>query len=151
MIEFKRTLTVPEFRERSEVYSALGYRVVSQKEKGYKTKITFKVEDKYEEHFHEIHRFEKSIYRKGPSFLPIIFLVIAAFALITVYVVLMADRGQYFDIVPSALEFLLPAGILLISDVIYTYFYFSINLKLVKEPKPNIDDIKTRVEQIISK
>ena len=151
MIEFKRKLTIPEYRERSEVYSLLGYQETFQREHGYKVTVTYQVEGKYEEHYKELLKYEKTIYKKGPSFLPIIFLVVAAFALITIYVVLMADRGQYFDIVPNALGFLLPAGILLLSDVVYTYFYFTINLKLVKDPRPNKDDIKKKVEEIISK
>ena len=151
MIEFKRKLTIPEYRERAEIYSSLGYQEVSSVEHGYKVTVTYKVEGKAEEHYKELVKYEKSIYHKGPSFIPIIALVVAAFALITVYVVLMADRGQYFDIVPSALGLLLPAGILLLLDVVYTYFYFTINLKLVKDPRPNKDEIKKRAEEITSK
>ena len=50
MIRVKKKLTLPEYRERKEVYELLGYKEVSLEEKGYKVIVTYEI-DETDNHF----------------------------------------------------------------------------------------------------
>ena len=143
----------PEYREKKEIYDILGYKEVDKKEYGYKVKVTFEVDESHK-NYKELAKIEKSINVKGPIFLPIILFVIGAFVLLSVFVIEFAKslhNGTDFDVVGNALAYLIPAFSLLLMDVIYTYFYFKINHRLMANPKPTLEEIKARLEEIKSR
>ncbi|MCR4910946.1 MAG: hypothetical protein K5925_00245 [Bacilli bacterium] len=151
MIKKVVRFSIPEYREKKEMYEALGYKEVASKEHGgYKIAVTYEM-DETPEHYKEIRKIEKRITVKGPIFLPIILFVIGAFILLSCFVIAlgrsMRDSAP-FDLTTNALSYLLPAFILLFADVVYTYFYFKINRRLMLIPKPTIEEIEQRVEEI---
>ena len=150
MIRKKAKLTIPQYRERKEIIEAIGYKEINYIEKGYYAKITLEI-DENEPHYQELHELEKKLYAKGPSFAPIIFLVIIAFTLLSVFVILLAEQKSGFDLVSNALSFLLPAFTCLLADVIYTYFYFTINKRIIDRGVPKKDEILKMIEEIKSK
>lgn len=144
--------SIPEYREKKEIYQILGYKEVDYKEVRTNAYVTFEVDETYE-HYRELVKIEKSINVKGPIFLPIILFVFGAFILLSIFVVLIARSlrdGTDFDVVGNSLAFLIPAFSLLFADVIYTYFYFKINRRLMEKGKPSIEEIKFRVDEIKS-
>ena len=78
-------------------------------------------------------------------------MVVAAFALLSTFVVLLAKEGEKFNLLDNSLAFLLPAFALLAADVIYTFFYFSINKKIIEEAPLNKEDITSIVNKIRNK
>ena len=82
MIRVKKKLTLPEYRERKEVYELLGYKEISVEEKGYKAIVTYEI-DETDKHYSAIRHLEKKLYRKGPPFLPVIVFVGIAFLLLS--------------------------------------------------------------------
>ena len=150
MIRKTVSFAVPEYREKKPFYEAMGYKEVAYKEKGYKAKVTFE-NNETKEHYHEIKKIENRLNVKGPIFLPIILFVVAAFILLSCFVIAIGrsirDNVQ-FDLINNILSYLLPAFILLLMDVIYTFFYFKINRMLMLRPKPTIDEVKKEVEKI---
>ena len=132
MITKRIKITIPKYRERREIFEALGYKEVGYIEKGINAYVTLTI-DENEKHYHELRQFEKKLFRKGPPFTPIILLVSIAFTLLSVFVVLFAQQGKEFKLVPNAISFLLPAFLCLFVDVIYTYFYFTINKRIIEE------------------
>ena len=146
----KIKLTIPEYRERKDVFLALGYKEVDYKEKDFKAYITLEI-DENEPHYNELHQFEKRLYQKGPSFYPILLFVVASFVFLSIFVILFAQQKGSFDLVTNALGFLLPAFIFLLLDVIYTYFYFSINKKIIERGHPNKEAILKDIESIKQK
>lgn len=147
MIRRKIKLTIPQYRERKEIFDALGYREVNYLEKGINAIVTQEI-DENEPHYVELRKFERGLYRKGPSFLPIILLVFIAFALLSTFVILLAQQGQSFDLTSNALSFLLPAFTVLFLDVLYTYFYFSINKRIIEKSKVSKPSILSYIESI---
>lgn len=131
MIRKKVRLTVPQYREREGIFRALGYKEICYVEKGYHAYVTLEI-DEHEPHFAELRRYERTLFAKGPSFVPILLLVIIAFSLLSVFVILFAQQKDNFDLVTNALAFLLPAFTCLFLDVVYTYFYFTINKKIIE-------------------
>ena len=105
MIQIKKKLTLPEYRERQEVYKTLGYKEVNAVEKGYHVIVTYEV-DETDKHYSAIRHLEKKLYRKGPSFLPVILFVGLAFVLLS-------------DFFSFSLAF------------VYTYLYFNINKRII--------------------
>ena len=143
MIQIKKKLTLPEYRERQEVYKILGYKEISAVEKGYHIIVTYEV-DETDKHYSAIRHLEKKLYRKGPSFLPVILFVGIAFILLSVFVILMAVQGEQFNLLSNALGFLIPAFASLALAVVYTYLYFNINKRIIEESpylKANLSSI----------
>ena len=132
MIRKNVRLTIPKYREREDIFKALGYREIRYIEKGIHTYATLEI-DENEPHYYELRKYERTLFAKGPSFAPILLLVIVAFTLLSVFVVLFAKQKGDFDLVTNALAFLLPAFICLFLDVIYTYFYFTINKRIIEK------------------
>ena len=130
MIKKRIRLTIPQYREREEIFKALGYRETRYDEKGIHAYVTLVI-DENEPHYYELRNYERTLFAKGPSFAPILLLVVVAFALLSTFVILFAQQKGDFDLVTNALAFLLPAFICLFLDVVYTYFYFTINKKLI--------------------
>ena len=152
MIKVVKRFSIPEYREKKEIYQVLGYKEVDYKEVRTSAFVTFEV-DETDKHYHEFKKIEKSINVKGPIFLPIVLFVFGAFILLSTFVVLIAKSlkdGSDFDVVGNALAFLIPAFVLLLADVLYTYFYFKINRRLMEKAPPTIDEIKFRVDEIKS-
>ena len=118
MIKRKIKLTVPQYRERKEIFDALGYKEVSLVEKDLYCFVTQEI-DESDPKYPTMRRFEKNLYRKGPTFLPIIILVFIAFTLLSCFAIFLAAEKDKFDLVSNALYFLLPAFMFLGADVIY--------------------------------
>ena len=149
MITIKKKLTLPEYRERQEVYKILGYKEISMVEKGYHAIVTFEV-DETDRHYSAIRHLEKKLYRKGPSFLPVILFVGIAFLLLSLFVIFMAVQGDQFNLLANALGFLLPAFTSLALAVIYTYLYFNINKRIIEEApylKANLSSIVNSIKK----
>jgi hypothetical protein len=143
MIRIKKKLTLPEYRERKPVYETLGYKEISVEEKGYHAIVTFEV-DETDKHYPAIKHLEKKLYRKGPSFFPVILFVGISFVLLSIFVIFMAVEGEHFNLIANALGFLIPAFVSLALAVVYTYLYISINKRIVEESpylKANLSSI----------
>ena len=143
MIRIKKKLTLPEYRERKSVYETLGYKEISVEEKGYHAIVTFEV-DETDKHYPAIKHLEKKLYRKGPSFFPVILFVGISFVLLSIFVIFMAVEGERFNLIANALGFLIPAFASLALAVVYTYLYISINKRIVEEApylKANLSSI----------
>lgn len=148
MIRVKKKLTLPEYRERKEVYELLGYKELSLEEKGYKVIVTYEI-DETDKHYSAIRHLEKKLYRKGPSFLPVILFVGVAFLLLSLFVIFMAVKRDQFDLLSNALGFLIPAFVSLALAVIYTYLYFNINKRIIEESpylKANLSSIVNSIK-----
>ena len=150
MVTIKKKLSLPEYRERKSVYETLGYKEIKAEQKKYKVVVTYEVDDSVP-YYHDIRKLERKLYRKGPSFLPVLFFVAVSFTLLSVFVVLLAKEGNDFDLLSNSLGFLLPAFIMLALAVAYTYLYFTINRRIIEESpylKENltsiISDIKNK-------
>lgn len=143
MIRIKKKLTLPEYRERKSVYETLGYKEISVVEKEYHAIVTFEV-DETDKHYPAIKHLEKKLYRKGPSFFPVILFVGISFVLLSIFVIFMAVEGEHFNLIANALGFLIPAFVSLALAVVYTYLYISINKRIVEESpylKANLSSI----------
>ena len=152
MIKKTVRFTIPEYREKKEIYQILGYKEIGYRELGTRVFVTFEVDETYK-HYKQLAKIERSINVKGPIFLPIILFVFGAFVLLSIFVVLMAASvrdGTKFDLTGNALAFLLPAFMLLFADVVYTYFYFKIHHRLMERGTPSVEEIKFRVDEIKS-
>lgn len=149
MIYIKKKLTLPEYRERKEVYETLGYKEVDAVEKGYKIIVTYEV-DETDKHYSAIRHLEKKLYRKGPSFLPVILFVGLSFVLLSIFVILFIVNGrEKFNLLSNALGFLIPAFASLALAVIYTYLYFNINKRILEESpylKANLSSIVNSIK-----
>ena len=151
MVKIKKKMTLPEYRERKEVYETLGYKEVSKEDiSEYKIRVTYEF-DENDPHYHEIRKLDRHLYRKGPMFFPIILLVAIAFTLLSVFVILLAKEGQKFDLLTNSVSYLLPAFLILAADVVYTFFYFNITKKIIEEAPLNKEDITTIVNKIRNK
>jgi len=150
MIRKKIKLTIPQYRERKEVFAALGYKEISCVEKGIYTHLTMEIDDT-EPHYKELRKFEKTLYRKGPTFVPIILLVVGAFILLSIFVILLAQQKSNFNLTSNAIAFLLPAFTLLFADVIYTYLYFFFNRRIIEARYKTKEEILKNIELIKQK
>ena len=151
MITIKKKMTLPEYRERKGIYEALGYKEVKVEEiSELKVRVTYEV-DETDECYPTIRKLERKLYRKGPPFSPVIIMVVIAFALLSTFVVLLAKEGENFNLLDNSLAFLLPAFALLAADVIYTFFYFYLNKKIIEEAPLNKEDITSIVNKIRNK
>ncbi len=147
MIRVKKKMTIPQYRERKEIFTELGYKEVAYLEKGIDASITMEI-DENEPHYAELMRFERSLFKKGPPFVPIIILVAISFTLLSVFVILLAQERSRFDLVSNSLAFLLPSFLILLADVIYSYFYFQLNRKIIERGHPNKDEILECIKKI---
>ena len=94
MITIKKKLTLPEYRERKEIYETLGYKEVRVEEiSDLKVRVTYEV-DNDDPCYPTIRRLERKLYRQGPPFWPVILLVFIAFGLLSTFVVLLAKQQQ---------------------------------------------------------
>ena len=150
MITKKKKFTLPEYRERKPIYEKLGYKEVSSEIKDTKIVVIFEI-DETNPHYPEIAKLERKLYPKGPSFIPIIGFVVVTFALLSVFMVLLAKEGKDFDLVANGLAFILPALISLFLDVAYTYFYFTMHRKIIENAPLNIEDITSIVDKLKNK
>ena len=151
MITIKKKLTLPEYRERKEVYETLGYKEISvEPVSDLYVRVTYEV-DNEDPYYPTIRRLEKKLYRKGPLFFPVILMVLISFGLLSTFVVLLAKEGENFDLLSNSLALLLPAFIVLALDVLYTLFYFSMNKKIMEESPLSKEDITSIVNRIRNK
>ena len=151
MITVKKKLTLPEYRERKEVYETLGYKEIKVEEiNDFKVCVTYEI-DNEDPYYPTLRRLERKLYRKGPLFFPVILMVLISFGLLSTFVIILARDGDNFDLVSNALAFLLPAFIVLALDVLYTFFYFSINKKIMEESPLSKEDITSIVNKIKNK
>ena len=151
MITIKKKLTLPEYRERKEIYETLGYKEIKVEEiSDIKVRVTYEV-DNEDPCYPTIRRLERKLYRQGPPFWPVIIMVLIAFALLSTFVVLLAKEGEKFNLLANSLAFLLPAFTVLALDVLYTIFYFSINKKIIEESPIYKSDIASIVQKIRNK
>ena len=151
MVYIKKKMTLPEYRERKEIYEALGYKEVKVEELStLKVRVTYEVDDT-DPCYPTIRKLERKLYRKGPLFSPVIIMVLISFALLSTFVILLAKQGKDFDLVSNALAFLLPAFLILALDVVYTFLYFYFNKKIIEEAPLNREDITSIVNKIRNK
>ena len=153
MIYKKKRMTIPEYREKKEMYALLGYKEESYEEKGIYAHIVLSI-DEDSKHFKQLQELERQIYRKGPPFFPIILFVVIAFTLLSIFVILLANSYKTytsFNLVGNAVGFLVPAFIFLFATVVYTYFYFKINRALIEKGKTTKEQLKELVDKINSK
>ena len=151
MVKIKKKMTLPEYRERKEIYEALGYKEVEVKNiSDLKVRVTYEV-DETDECYPTIRKLDRRLYRSGPMFFPVIIGVVISFVLLSVFVVLLAKEGKEFDLVANSLAFLLPAFVVLLLVVIYTFLYFSINKKIIEQAPLNREDITSIVNKIRNK
>ncbi len=148
----KVKLTIPQYRERKEIYEAFGYKEIKHVEKGFYVHLTLEIDDDAPKYY-ELRQYEKGLYRRGPIFLPVIILVVFAFVLLSVFVIRLAQsrKDGEFDLLSNALSLLLPAFAILVLDVIYTYFYYSINKKILERGVPTKAEILEDIEKIKNK
>ncbi len=147
MITRKIKLTVPQYRERKEIFDALGYKEISLVEKGLYCFVTQEI-DETNPKYPTLRKFEKQLYRRGPSFLPIIGFVVIAFSLLSCFAIFLGAEKDRFDLVSNSLYFLLPAFMFLGIDVIYTYFYFKINRRIIEQGHPTKADVLKAIENL---
>ena len=150
MITKRKRFTIPEYREKKEIYELLGYQEVDYKESGVRCHVTFQI-DETSKTYHALRKLEKQIFPKGPSFAPILLFLVIAFILLSVFVIALARSfrdGTQFDLVAHALGYILPAFIFLLADVIYTFFYFKINQKILDNYNFSKEFIAEEVEKI---
>lgn len=151
MVTIKKKMTLPEYRERKGIYEALGFKEISVEDiSQYKVRVTFEI-DETDPCYPEIRKIERKLYRKGPPFSPVVILVAISFILLSIFVVLLAKEGEKFDLVRYSLGFLLPAFACLALDVVYTFFYFHLNKKIIEEAPLNKEDITSIVNKIRNK
>ncbi len=150
MITIKKKLTLPEYRERKEVYKTLGYKEISMVEKGYHAIVTYEI-DETDKHYPAIRHLEKKLYRKGPSFLPVILFVSVSFLFLSLFVIFYAVQGNQFNLIANAVGFLLPAFVSLALAVIYSYLYISINKRIIEESPYLKENLSSIVESIKNK
>jgi len=153
MIVKKRKMTIPEYREKKEIYELFGYKEEKYEEKGIYAYVTFSI-DENGKHYLELRKLEQQLYRKGPPFFPIILFVACAFILLSLFVIYLAisiKDGTKFALEANAVGYLLPAFLFLSGCVLYTYFYFSINKKILEKGKPTKEQIIEMVNKIKSK
>ena len=150
MKRVKAKLTIPQYRERKEIIEALGYKEISYIEKRYYAKVTLEIDENMP-HYAELRALGKRLYAKGPSFAPILLLVIVAFILLSSFVMVFAKEKSNFDLLSNALAFILPAVIVLLLDVGYTYYYFVTNKRIIDQGVPKKDEILKMIEEIKSK
>ena len=151
MVQIKKKMTLPEYRERKEIYEALGYKEVEMKViSDYKVSVTFEI-DENDPYYPTIRKIERKLYRKGPPFFPTIIFIVISFILLSVYVILLAKEGKDFNVMEYFMAFTLPAiGVLLLA-VAYTFFYFYTNKKIIEEAPLNKEDITSIVNRIRNK
>ena len=150
MITIKKKLTLPEYRERKEVYKTLGYKEISMVEKGDHAIVTYEI-DETDKHYPAIRHLEKKLYRKGPSFLPVILFVSVSFLFLSLFVIFYAVQGNQFNLIANAVGFLLPAFVSLALAVIYSYLYISINKRIIEESPYLKENLSSIVESIKNK
>ena len=150
MVTRKRKFTIPEYREKKEIYELLGYKEVNVTEKGIYAIVTFEI-DETSKRYHSLKKIEKQVVPQGPTFLPIILFVIGAFILLSIFVVLFVksvnDKTD-FDFIGNVLSFFIPAFSLLLADVIYTYFYFKIHRSIIERGQLTKEQIAEMVNKI---
>ena len=150
MVTRKRKFTIPEYREKKEIYELLGYKEVNVTEKGIYAIVTFEI-DETSKRYHSLKKIEKQVFPQGPTFLPIILFVIGAFILLSIFVVLFVksvnDKTE-FDFIGNVLSFFIPAFSLLLADVIYTYFYFKIHRSIIERGQLTKEQIAEMVNKI---
>ena len=151
MIKKRRIkFTIPEYREKKPSYLKMGYVEVDYHEKGVNAIVDLEI-DTTPKRYRELRKLEKYLNKKGPTFWPIILFVAVAFALLTTYTILAARgiRGTGdFDFTANAIAFLIPAGLVLLGDVIYTYFYFKINQRIMERFNPTPEEFDEMAEKI---
>lgn len=150
MIVKKKKFTIPEYREKKGIYEILGYQEIGYQEKGINCLVTLQI-DETSKNYLALRRLEREIFPKGPSFVPIILLVVIAFILISIFVVFLGRSvrdNTAFDLTANFLGFLLPAFIILFLDVIYTFIYFKIHRLLIEKGSLSKEFIYEKVEEI---
>ena len=145
--------TIPEYKEKKELYRLLGYQEYYVKEKGYKVIVTYQI-DTTKEKYREIKKVAKMVDSKGPVFYPIILLMFVSFILLSTFVIILADaiwNGTEFNVLVNCLSFVLPAFVTFLVNAIYAYFYFIINQKIMLYGKVSKEDIEARMKEINNK
>lgn len=153
MIYRTKRMTIPEYKEKKEIYELLGYKEVSYKEKGIYAIVKMSL-DKKTKHYIELRMLERQVYRKGPPFFPIILFVVASFLCLSAFVISLSialkDKVP-FNLNANAIGWLLPSFAFLAACVIYTGFYFSINKSILEKGKLTKEEVKEIATKIISK
>ena len=150
MITRTKKFSIPEYREKKPIYESLGYKEVDYKEKGINCIVKMQIDEK-ENNYRALRRLEHEIFPKGPSFVPIVLLVVVSFVLISLFVIMLGvsvKDGTKFDLVGYSLSYLLPAFIVLFLDVVYTLFYFKIHRRLIEKGSLSKEFIYEKVEEI---
>lgn len=150
MIKKKIKFTIPEYREKKEIYEILGYKEIEVKEKGFRVFVTFEIDNK-DKHYYEIKKIERMYNIKGPTIFPVVIFIVLSFILLSIFAIRLAQSfrdGVAFDLVANSLYYILPALALQLINVIYTYLYFKINQWLIARGPLSKEDIKLMVEKV---
>ena len=154
MTRKKIKFTLPEYREKKDIYELLGYHEVATKEKGYKIYVTFEF-DENNPHYKEYKNIVKTYLRaKGPVFFPIILGMFISFILLSCFMIVLGEsirNNTGFDLPSNALYWLLPTGITMIANVVYTIIYFKINQGIMARDKLTLEQISLMVDEINKK
>lgn len=153
MVRKTKRFSIPEYREKKEIFTLLGYKEIAYEEKGIRCKVTFEL-DNTDKNYLKLRQLEREIYRKGPPFFPIILFVVGAFVFLSIFVLILATNlkdGVKFDLNGNAIGLLLPAFSLLLACVIYTYVYFEINKKILSKTLTNKEEIIKLIKEITNK
>ena len=67
--------------------------IVRYNEKGIHAYVTMEIEDN-SPYYSELREYERTLFAKGPSFIPILLLVIIAFSLLSTFVILFAQQKR---------------------------------------------------------
>lgn len=143
-------LTYPQYRERNEIYEAIGYKQVCYVEKEKKIKVTYEVDDT-DPHYRELRRYVRKLYSKGPSFYPIILMVIVTFVFLSIFVVFLIRDKKEFDLLTNALAYLLPAGFFLLLNVLYTFYYYNRMKRIILSRPTDKQMILIQINEIKNK
>ena len=151
MIKRRRIkFTIPEYREKKSAYLKMGYVEMDYHEKGVNAYVDLEINET-PKRYRELKKLEVYLNKKGPTFWPILILVSAAFALLVIFTIIAARAirdGIDFDFTANAIAFIVPAGILLLADTIYTFFYFKINQRIMDRYNPTIEEFDEMVDKI---
>lgn len=143
--------TIPEYREKKEIYELLGYKEIATKEKGYKIYVTFEFDEKaphYKEYKNIVNTYLRA---KGPVFFPIILGMFLSFILLSCFTIVLGEsirNGTSFDLRQNALNWLLPTGITIVTNVAYTIIYFKLNQAIMARDKLTKEQISLMIDKI---
>lgn len=153
IVKNKLKFQISEYREKKELYEACGYQEVKYYEKGINCIVTFEI-DTAAPHYLELKQAAKELRRSGPPYYPTFIFVGLSFIFLSIFVVLLINsvhKNIDFELWANIVSFLLPAVLFLAATVIYTYFYFKINERIISSAPFSKEEFIKKIETIKQK